>query len=225
MASESEQQSEDISRIRSEGFVKAEDLATGQEVEKLRNEGFQLKTTAKGLRFCRQWILENERVQHVLNTFYKSPCLGVYHWYSCDPSQTYQFLKNDSFDPPAIAVHLFTPGTRLIIFKGSQQKVFKTWHAPNGMLVVLNAALRKANKEEIEVTLEHGGLIIADGRLCFRGLQGHAIIAIFTDKGGEELKKWDMMEVAQGLEQEVTEMKRSGIATTFINCPDKLTVS
>jgi len=138
--------------------VKAEDSAIEREVEKLRDEGFQLRTTAKGLRFCRQWVLENARVQHVLNSFYDSPCLGVYHWYSSDPNQTYQLLKNDSPDPPAIAVHMFTPGTRLKIYKGSHLKVFKTWHAPNGMLVVLNAALRKANFEGTEVTLEHGGL-------------------------------------------------------------------
>ena len=40
MATELEHQSEDISSIRSEGYVKAEDSAIGQEVEKLRNEGF-----------------------------------------------------------------------------------------------------------------------------------------------------------------------------------------
>ena len=66
--------------------------------------------------------------------------------------------------------------------------------------------------------------IIADARLCFRALKGHAIIAIFADKDGEELMKWYIIEVAQGLEQEVAEMGRSGIATSF-KCTGKLTVS
>ncbi|RSL52057.1 hypothetical protein CEP51_015118 [Fusarium floridanum] len=204
------------SALRSEGFVYVEDSALGQEVEKLQKIGFPLRTQV-GLQFCRQSVLEDERVQPVLRSFFDAPCLGIYHSYSCDPDHTYTFMKKEGSDPPALVIHLFTPETRILLFERSQLQTFKTWHASNGMLEVANAALRKANIMAKEVVLNHGGLVIADTRLCFRTMAGDAIIAIFADKEGEEIKTWDKIELQKvdNLEQEVAEMERSGIWTNF----------
>ncbi|KAK7421006.1 hypothetical protein QQZ08_010127 [Neonectria magnoliae] len=145
------------SALRSEGFVYVEDSALGQEVEKLQKIGFPRRTQV-GLKFCRQSVLEDERVQRVLRDFFDAPCLGIYHWYACDPDHTYTFMKKEGSDPPALVIHLFTPGTRILLFEGSQLQTFRTWHASNGMLEVPNAALRKANITATEVVLQHGGL-------------------------------------------------------------------
>ena len=99
-----------------------------------------------------------KRVQRALRSFFDTPCLGVYHWYSSDPDQTYMFTKKEGRHPQAIVVHLFAPDTTIVLFGGSQLKMFKTWHAPNGMLVVLNAKLRKAGCQGEEVVLRDGGM-------------------------------------------------------------------
>ena len=59
--------------------------------------------------------------------------------------------------------------------------------------------------------------VIADTRLGFRTIKGHAVIGIFADKNGEELKEWDLMELTSGvgLEEEVSAMAVSGIDTNF----------
>jgi hypothetical protein len=124
----------------------------------LQAEASRGRGTCRHLKHEAGFFLTFQRIQRVLYSFYDSPCLGVFHWYTCDPNQTYIFTKKEGRDPPAVVVHLFTPETRLLLFEGSQLKIFKTWHAPNGLLVVANAALRKAGIMGKEVELKCGGM-------------------------------------------------------------------
>ncbi|KAF5127129.1 hypothetical protein E5D57_008057 [Metarhizium anisopliae] len=68
-----------------------------------------------------------------------------------------------------------------------------------------------------EVELKCGGMVISDTRLGFRALKGHAIIGIFADKNGDEIQKWDKIELRtiDDLKEEVTEMQKCGIWTNF----------
>lgn len=62
-----------------------------------------------------------------------------------------------------------------------------------------------------------GYRVISDTRLGFRALKGHAIIGIFADKNGDEIQKWDKIELRtiDDLKEEVTEMQKCGIWTNF----------
>ncbi|KAK2005931.1 hypothetical protein LZ32DRAFT_652068 [Colletotrichum eremochloae] len=179
------------SALQSSGFLCEEDARLGTLVS-MKGKGLPL-LSKDGLEFLRINILNNERVQSVLLSFFPRCGLGRFQRFHSDPGHIFQFRRGgEESGPHVLAVMLWEPGSRCVYYDGSHRKALPGVTASNGLWEVPFAALVHAGcSEGSKLTFEHGGLSIHDGRLSFEIKEGAPIAAIFATP--EVLVKWSKM--------------------------------
>jgi len=159
----------------------------GERVKDMQNKGFPIET-AEGLDFCKQNVLDDTRVRHILEALFPWSGLGIYDVYQLDSNNIYAFLTGLYPKLTAVVVQLWSPESSMVIYGGSQDLRIKGLFASNGLLEIPYASVRQC--KPINVEMEKGGLAIFDARLAFQTVKGFAIYFVFVSsrKGGPQKK-------------------------------------
>ncbi|OAL57278.1 hypothetical protein IQ07DRAFT_638627 [Pyrenochaeta sp. DS3sAY3a] len=204
---------EGIQKLFSEdAAIYVEDPAIGEQVEEMRRKGFPIES-ADGLDFCKNNVLDDMRVRHVLEALFPWSGLGIYEVYRTDANHIYAFMTGLNPELKAVVVQLWSPQSCMLVYGGSQLLRIKGFNASNGLLEVPYAPLKQC--KPIEVNMEKGGLAILDARLAFKNLKGFAIYFVFAPE--EELKGWPKKNFpgGQDLEQKASQMESPTIGLNF----------
>jgi hypothetical protein len=78
--------------------------------------------------------------------------------YQLDADHIYAFMTGLETQLTAVVVQLWSPGSSMVIYGGSQALPIKGLFAPNGLLQIPYASLRQC--KPIDVNLEKGGLYV-----------------------------------------------------------------
>lgn len=78
--------------------------------------------------------------------------------YQLDPDHIYAFLTGLESQLTAVVVQLWSPGSSMVLYGGSQALPVRGLFAPNGLLQIPYASVRQC--KPIEVNLENGGLYV-----------------------------------------------------------------
>ncbi|KAH8708414.1 hypothetical protein GQ44DRAFT_777187 [Phaeosphaeriaceae sp. PMI808] len=213
MTSISSLSAEDIQNTFSEDAIfYVEDAAVGGRVKEMQVKGFPIES-ADGLDFCKKNVLDDTRVQRVLEALFPWSGLGIYDLYRVDADHIYAFMTGLNPELKAVVVQLWSPQSSMLVYGGSQLLQIKGFNASNGLLEIPYAPLKKC--KPIEVVMEKGGLAILDARLAFKNVKGFAIYFVFATK--EELMGWRKKKFPGGeeLEQKASQMESPTIGLNF----------
>jgi len=193
-------------------FYYVDDPVVGERVNEIQKRGFPIES-ADGLDFCKENVLDDMRVRHVLEALFPRSGLGIYDVYRTDSNHIYAFMTGLNTELKAIVVQLWSPQSSMVVYDGSHLLPIRGFNASNGLLEIPYAPLKQCKSTNVE--LEKGGLAILDARLAFKTLKGFAIYFVFGTK--EELKGWPKKQFPGGkeLEQKAAEMDSPTIGVNF----------
>ncbi|KAK4132082.1 hypothetical protein BT67DRAFT_444200 [Trichocladium antarcticum] len=169
-----------------------------------------------GLDFCKVNVLDDVRVRAILESFFEWSGLGLYRTFGRAPEHNFLFMNKATTEMQVVVVQLWSSGSRVRFWGGSQLHALNGIAAANGLLEVPSERLEGLGLQPTEVVLERGGLALLDARLAFNIIEGFAITFAFATQ--EELQTWSKMRIPRQtdrLAQKMAEMGSKHIGVNF----------
>ncbi|KAG5977543.1 hypothetical protein E4U55_006685 [Claviceps digitariae] len=187
-----------IDSIAEHGFYPVQDPVIGQRILEMEKNKHQFSTSsAPGLQFYLDNILNNEGIRGVLEKSFESCALGDYRRIQEDRQHNFQ-LKRGGAKADGLVVQLWKNGCRGIYWRGSHKvspDVLKSYRGANRMFEIAAAKLRRAGCESVSVDFEMGGFVILDARLAFETGIGSPVNCSFAPM--RQLQRWTKLELPQ----------------------------
>ncbi|KND86491.1 hypothetical protein TOPH_08899 [Tolypocladium ophioglossoides CBS 100239] len=172
------------------GFFSLDDEAVGRNMDKMDEDGTPL-ASAGGLQFCKDNVLDNPRIRHILDFFFEWFGLGLYRSFSARPGD-YVFQKNDREYPEVegkcLLVHLLSKGSQVTLWEGSHRQPLPYVKGENNLWLVPRASLKRFGLSPTSHTFNQGGFIILDPRTAVEISQGGTATLAFGTK--DVLNNW-----------------------------------
>ncbi|KAH8651695.1 hypothetical protein BGZ61DRAFT_500926 [Ilyonectria robusta] len=163
-----------------EGFVDLEDATVGDIVLEMERRDFPYLTPF-GLKYCKEHILEDERIRVVVESSLGECSLG--HWlrYSAQPGHIECFRRGGKqAGLRVLVVQQFCKESEVEIWHGSHLHGLPTTDGIRSLHETTRLELEKAGCIVESKKFQSGGLIIRDARTYAEIMKGYAITFLFA---------------------------------------------
>ncbi|KAF5018841.1 hypothetical protein F66182_9170 [Fusarium sp. NRRL 66182] len=173
-----------LNAIRNSGAIALQSRKVGDEV---CNFDFIVDTPA-GLEFIAKHTITDEEIRAVLGSILPEPCLAYVKVYSDKFSSDYAFFFHSGF-PSALSlvIQLWSSNSTAIIYETSHLQSLepsfdKDISRKKGILAIQDDKLQMMEIPAKEITMDEGGIVLADSRTGFGVRRGFCICIGFISK-------------------------------------------
>ncbi|CZR37693.1 uncharacterized protein FPRO_07116 [Fusarium proliferatum ET1] len=198
-----------------QGFVDLEDATVGDVVLEMERRDFPYLTPF-GLKYCKQHILDDERIRIVIESTLGDCSLG--HWlrYGAKPGHIECFRRGGKqAGLRVLVVQQFCKDSEVEIWQGSHLHDLPTTDGIRSLHETTRSELEKAGCIAKLKQFQSGGLVIRDARTYAETLKGYAITFLFAV--ADSLSGWPKILLANSpkLIRMAVEMETSKISLNF----------
>ncbi|KAI0977463.1 hypothetical protein F4678DRAFT_16186 [Xylaria arbuscula] len=188
--------SEVLQAIKKDGYWKSDDADTGERVDHVLIPRIDLQTI-EALELFKASTFDNKQNRELIETFSKEPVVVFYRGFGrtkrvhCFRQNVIEVLPDMSM----LILGLCSTRAKVTLLKGSHLYQLNATNAPNGVLAIPDEGIEElilAGKiTRTEEIFDHGGYVLADGRVGWKVLQGKvAFLGILVPA---EAEKWAKM--------------------------------
>jgi hypothetical protein len=139
-----------------DGYFKCEDAALGRCVQRMDDDGIAF-ASRRGLQFCKDNVLDHQRIQPILKASFEWSALGLYRSIGPAPD-VYTFESAPDFDMQILIIMVWNKESRCHFWPGSHRHWLFPVDAANSLLAVSRHHLRRLGLQSKEEKLAKGGL-------------------------------------------------------------------
>lgn len=199
-----------------DGFLNLNDSTIGKCVDDYEQRGFPY-STEYGLDFCKEHIVLNPRIRHVLGFYFGGRRCILGHWlrWKADPATECFMRGGTAAGRRALVIHLLPKGSQLRHYPGSHLRDLPTKACDRSTYAVEELDLKQACLAAQDAKFNDGGIVIRDARLSVKIVEGYTITFIFATD--DLVATWPKMLLpnTDALKDRVAEMESPDIGVNF----------